>query len=155
MLITSHLVATVLLSSSISLQDGEFFTALASGVALDIDHLFINKKWISDIKKFLRGKGTTKGEISQHSWIQEPLFGLTIGIIIGVLLEYFLGISWWIFPLFQAIHIAMDALMRYEHKPFVPLGKWRYWGFIPSGSKQEFLASSALLIGITAVWYYL
>lgn len=146
MLITSHLVATLLVAKGLSLEDMELWTALAGGVALDVDHFFVNTKWISDIKNFLRERKITHGEVKQHSWFQEPLFGLSAGVLFGILLSLFIpSVRWWVFPVFQAIHIVMDGLMNYERQPFVPVSRWQYWGVLRSNTSTEWLVSLAFL----------
>lgn len=146
MLITSHLAVTVLTAKTLSLGGPELIAAFAGGVLLDADHLFVNTKWISDIKNFLLYGTMTHGEIKQHSWMQEPLFGLVAGVGIGIIFSWLWpGVRWWIFPLFQGLHIGMDALMRYEHTPFVPWSDRKYRGPIMSNTKTE-LALSLLAL---------
>jgi len=149
MLITSHLVVTLLAAKGLALEGPELLVALAGGVALDADHLFTNIKWASDIKNLLREGRITHGEIKQHSWIQELVSGLISGAIIGFLISLvFPQVHWWIFPLFQATHIFLDSLMKYEHQPFVPFSRWRYRGFVYPGSRTEWLISSLILIAV-------
>lgn len=149
MLITSHIVSTILIGEAFSFAPAETVVAFVAGVAIDVDHLFVSKKWVSDVKNFLLHGITTHGEVKQHSWLQEPLFGIVVGVAVGVTLSIlFFGIRWWIFPLFQAIHILMDSLMQYEHEPLVPISRWKYGGFIPSATKTEFLGSSLALVAI-------
>lgn len=127
MLITSHFAATLLLVKGLSLSTSETLAALAGGVFLDADHIFANKKWISDVKNFFSGRGVTHGEVKQHSWTHEPLTGIPAGIVFGLLLSYSgWDVRWWIFPFFQTLHIVMDALMRYDHQPLRPLSYLRY-----------------------------
>lgn len=149
MLVTSHLVATLLLSKGLGLAGPELITALTAGVALDADHLFVNAKWMSDAKNFFWERKVTHGEVKQHSWLQEPVFGIVVGIIIGVMLANIFAVRWWIFPLFQALHIAMDALMKYEHQPLAPFNRVRYLGPILSNSKVEWFVSSAALLAVS------
>ena len=150
MLITSHLAVTILAGQALSLSTSEFFTALAGGVALDLDHLLVNGKWLSDARVFLRRGITTHGEVNQHSWIQEPLFGSIFGIIAGVAIHYWNPeVRWWIFPAFQGSHIMMDAFMKYDHHPFTPiLSKISYRGLIRPNSKIEWLVSFLVLAAV-------
>lgn len=148
MLITSHLLVTLLASKALSLGAPEIYAALAAGVAVDADHFFVNKKWISDIRDFVLERKITHGT-NQHSWLQEVLFGTLAGIIIGVLVSMaWPSIRWWIIPLFLLMHIAMDAVMSFEHKPFAPLSKRTYRGWLRSGTKAELLISVIGLVWI-------
>lgn len=127
----------------------ELITALTAGVALDVDHFFVNTKWMSDAKNFFLERKVTHGEVKQHSWLQEPLFGMLFGIAFGFLVAYlYPSIRWWVFPLFQMLHIALDALMKYEHQPLVPVSRVRYRGAIPVNSRVEWLGSSIALASI-------
>ncbi len=146
MLISSHLLFTMLISKLFSLKSFELYIAILAGVAIDIDHLFINKKWISDSKNFFKGKKTVHG-INQHSWLQEPLFGFIVSSIIGLILYFWINIKWWILPFFLLTHIVLDALMQYSHYPLKPFNNFTYKGWIPSATKWEFyLSALALLI---------
>lgn len=149
MLLTSHLAATLLLSRALGFSGPELVAAVVSGVALDLDHLFVNKKWLGDVRNFFRKGASTHGEVTQHSWLQEPLFGLAAGVFIGLAVQaLFASVRWWVFPLSQALHIGMDALMNYEHRPLVPLSKWSYRGFVRSATVTEAIISSAALLTI-------
>lgn len=145
MLITSHFLFTILISKLFSLKGLELYIALLAGVAIDIDHLFVNKKWLSDIRNFVKDKKITRG-VNQHSYMQEIVPGLLMGIIIGIILYSWLAIRWWIFPLFLIIHIALDALMQYSHYPFKPFNNFTYKGWIPSATKWEFYLSALILL---------
>ena len=146
MLITSHVAATMVLAETFSLNGvSEWSAALVGGVLIDLDHFLVSKKWLSDVKMFFRG-GVTHGETNQHSWLQEPFFGLTAGIAAGLCIAMVFPVRWWIIPLFQAVHIAMDACMRYTHQPLVPLSRWTYRGPIRSNSKIEFWSSPLLIV---------
>src|SRR3989344_4018344 len=100
MLITSHLLGTLLLGKALSIETPELYVALLSGVGVDIDHIFVNKKWIQDIKSFLQERKIIYGT-KQHSWLQEIVFGTFAGIVIGFLISFLWpSIHWWIFPIF-------------------------------------------------------
>ena len=146
MLITSHLVVTIFLAKQLLLSESEFIMALGAGVLVDADHFFVNRKWVSDIKNFLTQGVITHGEIKQHSWFQEVLFGMTVAILVGLIVSNFSPtIRWWIVPLFLGLHILLDSVMRYEHEPFIPFSKWNYHGWMRSGTLIELLFSLALL----------
>ena len=152
MLITSHLLGTLALGKALSIETPELYVAMLSGVAVDIDHLFVNRKWIQDTRGFLQERKITYGT-RQHSWLQEIIFGTFAGIVIGVLISYFWpAVRWWIFPVFLLSHIALDSMMRYEHEPLIPFSRFKYWGWIRSGTKAEFLISS---IGLIAFYLFL
>ena len=146
MLITSHLAATVAASRWLGLPAPELAIALAGGVLLDLDHLCTNRKWASDIKNFLRSGTVTHGEVKQHSWLQEPFFGLAAGTLAGLGTAALWPVRWWIYPLFQATHSVMDSVMRYEHQPFVPFSRIAYRGWIRSNSKAELAISTIAVI---------
>lgn len=146
MLITSHLLCTLVLGKALSIEAPELYVALLAGVGVDIDHAFVNRKWVQNIKDFLRERKITYGT-KQHSWLQELAFGTFVGIIIGVLITYIWPtVRWWIFPAFLLSHIALDSVVHYEHEPFIPFSKFKYWGWIRSGTKAELLFSSIGLI---------
>ena len=146
MLITSHLLGTLLLGKALSIETPELYVALLSGVGVDIDHIFVNKKWIQDIKSFLQERKIIYGT-KQHSWLQEIVFGTFVGIVIGFLISFLWpSVRWWIFPVFLLSHIVLDSVMRYEHKPFVPLSKIKYYGWLRSGTKVELLVSFVGLV---------
>lgn len=153
MLITSHLAATVLVGESLSLGPSELMVALLGGVALDVDHFFISTKWIVDIKNFFYEGRISHGEVRQHSFIQEPILGMAFGITLGFIVSLLWPSNrWWIFPLFQAIHIGMDAFMKYEHRPFIPLREWSYRGWLSPGTKGELIGSSIACAAAAMVW---
>ncbi len=146
MLITSHLLATLLAGKALSLNKPELYTALASGVGVDIDHLFVNRKWLQDIEDFIIHHKVTYG-INQHSWAQELIFGLILTTILGFGLHILWPmIRWWILPLFLAIHITMDAVMKNTHKPLAPFSTYSYVGWLRSGTWAEIILSGAGLI---------
>lgn len=146
MLITSHLFGTLVLGKALSIEAPELYVALLAGVGVDIDHAFVNRKWVQDIKGFLRERKITYGT-KQHSWLQEVAFGIFAGITTGVLISYLWPtVRWWIFPVFLLSHIALDSVMHYEHEPFIPFSKFKYFGWIRSGTKAELLLSSIGLI---------
>lgn len=147
MLFTSHLAITVFVANKMGLSGPETMLALAAGVGIDLDHFFVNKKWIQDIKSFFSESVVTHGEVKQHSWLQEPFFGLIAGLLAGFTISYLTGARWWIFPSFQALHIFMDSLMNYDHEPFVPFSFWKYRGWIYPGTRGE-LAISIIALGI-------
>ena len=150
MLITSHLLGTLLLGKALSIETPELYVALLSGVVVDIDHIFVNKKWIQDIKSFLQERKIIYGT-KQHSWLQEIVFGTFVGIVIGFLISFLWpSVRWWIFPVFLLSHIVLDSVMRYEHEPFAPLSKIRYWGWLRSGTKVELLVS---FIGLVIFYF--
>ncbi|KKW20884.1 MAG: hypothetical protein UY71_C0018G0015 [Parcubacteria group bacterium GW2011_GWB1_52_7] len=150
MLITSHLLGTLLLGKALSIETPELYVALLSGVGVDIDHIFVNKKWIQDIKSFLQERKIIYGT-KQHSWLQEIVFGTFVGIVIGFLISFLWpSVRWWIFPVFLLSHIVLDSVMRYEHEPFAPLSKIRYWGWLRSGTKVELLVS---FIGLVIFYF--
>ena len=141
MLISSHLLGTLILGKALMLETPELYVALLAGVGVDIDHFFVNRKWAQDIKDFIRERKIVYGT-KQHSWLQEFIFGISAGIVIGVLISYIAPtIRWWIFPVFLLSHIALDSVMRYEHAPFVPFGKFKYRGWLYSGTKAELILS--------------
>ena len=151
MLITSHLLGTLILSKALTIETPELYVALLSGVGVDIDHIFVNKKWIQDIKSFLNGRKIIYGT-KQHCWLQEIVFGTFVGVVIGFLISFFWpSVRWWIFPIFLLSHIVLDSIMRYEHQPFVPLSRFKYWGWIRSGTKAELFISS---IGLVAFYFF-
>jgi hypothetical protein len=146
MLITSHLLATLILSQALSLSNSEIFPAIIGGVAIDLDHLFINNKWKQDTKNFLTVKKLDTG-INQHSWLQELVFGGFVGIVAGLIISYFFSsIRFWVFPVFILLHIFLDALMKFDHWPLVPLNNFKYQGFINAGTKHEIILSPLLLL---------
>lgn len=146
MLVTSHLLGTLILAKSLAIETPELYVALLSGVGVDIDHIFVNRKWLQDIKDFLRERKVTYGT-NQHSWLQELAFGTLAGIVIGILISIIWPhLRWWIFPVFLLSHIALDSVMHYEHQPFVPFSKFKYWGWLRSATKAEILIST---IGLT------
>jgi hypothetical protein len=140
MLLTSHLLATLLGAKALRLSPPETYAALASGVGVDLDHLFVNKKWMVDVKDFMREGKVTYG-VNQHSWIQEFLFGTLAASAAGALLALASSIRWWVLPLFLLGHIALDAVMRNAHHPFVPFNRYKYVGWIRSGTVPEILIS--------------
>ena len=149
MLITSHLLGTLILSKALSIETPELYVALLSGVGVDIDHIFMNQKWIRDIKDFTREKKITYGT-KQHSWLQEILFGTVAGDLIGAAIAYFsASVRWWVFPLFLLLHILMDSVMHYQHWPLAPFGKYQYSGWLRSGTKYELLTS---LVGLVIIF---
>lgn len=151
MLITSHLLGTLLTAKLLSIHSPELYIAILSGVGVDVDHFFVNRKWIQDIKDFISTQKISYG-INQHSWMQELLFGTIAGAMAGFLISYaFPTIRWWIFPAFLLLHIAMDGVMHNEHRPFVPFNKFKYWGWIRSGTKQELIIS---LAGLIAFYFF-
>ena len=149
MLITSHILVTLVAGKALSLSQPELLTALAGGVGVDVDHLFVNRKWLQDIKDFVYQGKVTYG-INQHSWAQELVFGLILTIAAGFLLSLFFPIRWWILPLFLTMHIAMDAVMKNTHQPFAPFSKFSYQGWLRSGTLGEILISC---IGLLIFFY--
>ena len=146
MLITSHLVVTLSLGAALSLGKPELFVALISGVGIDLDHILVNKKWIQDIKDIIKGKQPTRG-INQHSWLQEVLVGGIVATLVGIIISnIWIEIRWWILPLFLFIHILMDAIMKFNHWPFVPFSKYKYSGWLTSGTKIELVLSTIGLL---------
>lgn len=142
MLFTSHILGILILSKALSLGGGEITVAFISGLGVDIDHLFVNKKWISDVKSFLKDCTVNYG-VKQHSFFQEILPGGVLGVLIGfALAKIFLEVRWWVFPLFLVLHIALDSIMHFEHQSFWPVGKFKYWGWLRSGTKAEFILST-------------
>lgn len=151
MLITSHLLGTLALGKALSIETPEIYAALLSGVAVDLDHIFVNRKWIQDVKDFLQEEKITYGA-KQHSWLQEIVFGIFAGITIGVLISYIWPtVRWWIFPIFLLLHIALDSVMRYEHEPFTPFSRFKYIGWLRSGTKAELVISS---IGLAVLYFF-
>ena len=149
MLIASHLASTVVVAGGLSLSGIETLMALLAGVFIDADHFLVNTKWFSDVKNFFKNGKITHGEVMQHSWFQEPAFGLIAGSLIGIALSLFIpGARWWVFPLFQGIHIFMDSAMKYAHQPLAPLSRWKYKGFIRPGSGMELIISSLVFVFI-------
>ncbi len=152
MLITSHLAVTLLVGKGLGLWGFEMVTALLMGVAIDLDHFLVNRKWVNDVKTFVFTFKSTHGEVKQHSWIQEPLFGLSAGVILGILLSFFVpSVRWWIFPAFQALHITMDGFMNYEHQPFAPVSRWKYWGVLRSNTPTEWFVSLTFLFVVILI----
>jgi len=142
MLIATHLLSTLIISRLFSLETPEVYVALAAGVGIDLDHLIVNTKWLQDVKNFFQGKKIERG-INQHSYCQEPLFGLVFGIMVGIFIHFLISpIRWWVFPLSLLSHIILDSFMRFDHWPFFPLSNYKYRGFIPSGTKIELLIST-------------
>lgn len=151
MLITSHLFGTLVLSKVLSIEIPELYVAVLSGVAVDMDHFFVNRKWVQDASDFLRKRKITYGT-KQHSWLQEFIFGTLVGIVIGVSISYISPVvRWWTFPFFLLLHIALDSVMHYEHEPFIPFSKFRYWGWLRSGTKLELLLSS---VGLIVLYFF-
>ncbi len=147
MLIFTHLAITLLIGKSLVISRNEWIVALIAGIGIDIDHLLVNSKWIDDIRNFIRYGRVTHGKAIQHSWIQEPLSGMLFGCLFGwILYLSSLSIRWWILPFFLAVHILMDALMKYEHRPFAPFSNWNYTGFVPSATVHELWISIVLLV---------
>lgn len=140
MLITSHLLATLLGAKVLHLSRPETYAALAAGVGIDADHLFVNKKWMVDVRDFMRERKITYG-VNQHSWGQEFVFGTLLATVIGIALALFSPIRWWVLPLFLLGHIALDGVMRNAHHPFVPWSNYKYVGWIRSGTVPEILIS--------------
>ena len=148
MIITSHLLGTVVLARILSIEFPELYVALVSGVAIDVDHFFVNKKWIKDVRDFLKERRITYG-IIQHSWFQELVFGVAAGSIGGFVISHFWPfMRWWVFPLFLFLHIVMDSVMSFEHRPLAPFKKYRYWGWLRQGTKAELVISLAGLVVI-------
>ena len=146
MLLTSHLAATLLIGSSLVVNHQEWAVALLGGVFVDADHLFVNKKWLDDVKIFFKEKRIVRG-VNQHSPLQEFLFGIVFSSILGLVVNLiFPSIRWYILPMFLGIHIMMDSVMKCEHQPFAPLSKWSYWGFVKSGTTAEFVVSTIAII---------
>lgn len=146
MLVTSHILATLVVGKAVGLNKPELYTALAGGAGVDLDHAFVNRKWLQDIEDFVFHHKITYG-ITQHSWIQEYLFGTLLATALGLLLSrLFPAIRWWVLPLFLLIHISMDAVMRNVHMPFVPLSHWSYVGWLRSGTIAEIIISSLGLV---------
>jgi len=146
MLITSHLLGTLSLGKALALETPELYVALLAGVGVDIDHIFVNRKWVQDVTDFLKERKITYGT-KQHSWLQEPIWGVFVGITIGVLISYFWpAVRWWVFPSFLLLHIVLDSVMHYEHEPFIPFSKLKYFGWIKSGTKVELTLSSFGLV---------
>ncbi len=149
MLITTHIAVTVWLGKGLGLQVPEMIVALAGGVLVDIDHLF-KPGWRKTFLEFIK-TGQRMNNQNHHSWIQELLPGLVVGSLIGLLINLtYPDIRWWILPLFQAIHIFLDYLMKNAHQPFVPFSKWGFRGFIPNNSKIE-LILSVLALGLLLI----
>jgi len=141
MLFSSHLLATLVTKNMFSLRGGETIVALIFGTGIDTDHLFVNKKWITDTKDYIKHRKITRG-VNQHSYFQEVIFGEFFGILTGFLLsKIFIGIRWWICPLFLGLHIFLDSVMYYEHQPFFPFNKFKYWGWLRSGTRKELFFS--------------
>ncbi len=146
MLITSHILATLLLGKALGLNKPEIYTALVGGVGVDIDHLFVNNKWLQDVKDFVFHKKVTYG-INQHSWAQEILFGALLTTVLGLILSRLLPlVRWWVLPLFLIIHVAMDAVMKNVHTPFAPFSTYSYVGWLRSGTLAEILISVGGLV---------
>ena len=151
MLISSHLLGTLVLGKTLSIETPELYVALLAGVGIDIDHVFVNRKWTRDIRDFLRERKVTYGT-KQHSWLQELVFGVFAGITIGVFISYLWpAIRWWIFPTFLLSHIILDSVMHYEHEPFMPFSKFKYWGWFRSGTKTELALSS---LGLAVLFFF-
>ena len=140
MLVPTHLLATVLLSQALSLNETEVYAAIIAGVAIDLDHLFVSNEWLKEARDFFHAQ-TIHSRGNLHTWLHEPIFGLSVAIIVGLLLSHSSPIRWWIMPLFLLIHIAMDKIMNYEHQPLAPFSKWTYRGWLPAGTKMEFILS--------------
>lgn len=151
MLFTSHVLGILVLSKVLRLEGGETVVAFISELGVDIDHLFVNKKWITDVKSFLKDCTVNYG-VKQHSFFQEILFGAFLGILIGLILsKIFVEIHWWVFPLFLILHIVLDSVMHFEHQPFFPISKFKYWGWLRSGTKAEFILSTIGLLVLLLV----
>ena len=143
MLISTHLLGTLAVTKILPVNTPELYIALLAGVGVDADHFFVNRKWVQDIKDFIKNRKITYGT-NQHSWLQEVFFGFFLSIIIGFAISYFWPvIRWWVFPVFLLLHIAMDAVMKYEHQPFAPLSRYKYWGWLRSATKYELVISLA------------
>ena len=152
MLITSHLLGTLILTKALTTNTPELYVALLAGVGVDIDHIFINRKWIQDINDFVGRRKIIRGT-KQHSYLQELVFGTLAGIGIGFLISFFWPVvRWWIFPVFLLTHIVLDSVMHYKHEPFIPFSKFSYWGWLYSGSKAELAISS---IGLVIFYFFL
>jgi hypothetical protein len=148
MLITSHLAATLALVPVVGAHGPEFWLALLGGVGVDLDHLFVNTKWIRDIRIFFAERRIERG-VNQHSPLQELFFGVATASLIGVALHaLYPTVRWWILPFFLATHIALDGIMKCEHQPFAPFNRWSYWGFMKSGTIMEFVVSLIVLVSI-------
>lgn len=153
MLITSHLFVTITVGKAAGLNHAEWIAALVSGVLVDADHLLVNRKWWSDVKRFLRHGTITHGEVKQHSWIQEPLPGAVIGAFAGMIAAILpWGIRWWVIPLFLLAYIALDLGMRYQHEPFIPLSRWSYRGFLKPGTLAELVISTLGCLAVLALF---
>ena len=150
MLITSHILGTLVLSKALSLQTPELYVALLAGVGVDLDHFFVNKKWVKDVKDFVWERKITYG-VKQHSWLQEFSFGAMAGTLIGIATSYICpSIRWWIFPLFLLAHILLDSIMQNEHQPFAPFHRFKYYGWLRSGTKEELLLS---FLGLLVLYF--
>src|SRR3989344_4861810 len=104
MLISSHLLGTLVLGKTLSIETPELYVALLAGV--------------------------------------------TIGVFISYLWP---AIRWWIFPTFLLSHIILDSVMHYEHEPFMPFSKFKYWGWFRSGTKTELALSS---LGLAVLFFF-
>jgi len=154
MLITSHLLATLLASRGLSLNNVEIYVALIAGVGIDIDHVFVNGKWVQDAKNFFLGRQIIS-DGNQHTWLQEFLFGSAVGIAGGLLVHsFFPTIRWWISPFFLLFHILMDSIEKYDHWPLAPFSRYKYRGFVPFGTRIELAISSIglLVYFIFIIW---
>jgi hypothetical protein len=152
MLITSHIASVLLLNEIIPLSSQELIMAWCAGVFIDIDHVFISNKWKDDVKRFFTKFETSHGEVNQHSFLQEPIIGLFFSVVLGVVISlFFMDIRWWVAPLFLGIHVVLDAVMNFEHRPFFPFSKKTYYGFVRSGTRTEFFLSLVFLFIIIFV----
>ena len=153
MIFPSHLTSALIAGKFIGLLNPvEWLVVILASVGLDIDHVWVNLKYVCQPKIFFRNIADASGRVRQHTWIQEFVFGLLAGVIFGFILAWLFKVRWWIFPLFQLIHILLDGIMRVEHQPLAPFSKWNYRGFVPPGTKIEWIVSTVILV--LAVWFF-
>lgn len=145
MLITTHIAATLILGKYLNLSGLGWLMAFLGGVAIDIDHVLLNFKYLPNFKLFFKKASDTSGQVNQHWWTQEPIFGAVVGAVIGVLCSIIMAVQWWLFLLFQFLHISLDSLMKFEHQPLIPFSRKKYFGPLASGTKIELIISLVAL----------
>jgi membrane-bound metal-dependent hydrolase YbcI (DUF457 family) len=151
MLLFSHFVITtvvLLLAQKLGahLSPWIIFLCYLLGVFIDLDHLIVHpkKSWLA-AKGFLSGAPKAeRGKHYLHSYLQEPWFGVVILIIAFFI--FWRAQSGIVFLPVAALwlHILADGLMKFDNLLLWPFSHRKFKGFLPSNSRFEYIASSAL-----------
>lgn len=148
MTIPTHLLAGLIIGKI----TGEYPGAILGALVLDVDHLY----------SYIRHKVLRKPKVLWKTLIKEEdmwgdqrniLHALYVGVAVLEVTLFISSRTYYAFALGYFSHIILDAIDRSPYYPLFPFRGISITGFIPYGSRLEWIISS-ILCGIFSVLFF-